>query len=67
MSLSISEILKSFKKSSRSVLSGVKIHPNSQGHFHFLQFVSFQTVFSVFSSNSHASTYFQIEAPSYYY
>ena len=37
------------------------------GHFHFLRFIYFQTVFSVLSSNSDASTYFQIETPRMYF
>ena len=36
----------------------------SRGHFHFLNFIYFQTVFSVSSSSSDARTYFQIETPS---
>ena len=31
------------------------------GHFHFLHFIYFQIVFSVFSSSSDASTYFQMK------
>ena len=34
------------------------------GHLHFLHFIYFQTVFSVLSFSSDASTYFQIEIPS---
>ena len=33
-------------------------------HFYFLYLIYFQTVFSVFSSSSDASTYIQIENPS---
>ena len=34
-----------------------------RGHFYFLHFIYFQTVFCVSSSSSDASTYFQIETP----
>ena len=39
----------------------------SRSHFHFLHFIYFQRVFSVFSSSYDASSHFQIEAPNYIY
>ena len=35
-----------------------------RGHFHFLPFIYFQTVFSALSFSSDANIYFQIETPS---
>ena len=37
-----------------------------KSRFHFLSFIFFQIVFTIFSSSSDASTYYQIETRSYY-
>ena len=34
-----------------------------RGHFHFLQYIYFQTIFSVSPSSSDARSYFQVETP----
>ena len=51
-------------RSKQSTLACWSREKRERGHFHFLHFIYFQTVYSALPSSSDASTYFQIETPS---